>query len=71
MDDLAEHGCDVMTIGQYLQPTPQHLPVIDFIPPEEFDRWRRLALEIGFKKVASGPFVRSSYHAGELFTANE
>jgi lipoic acid synthetase len=64
-------GCRMLTIGQYLQPTPQHLPVIDFIPPEAFERWRQLALEIGFEKVTSGPFVRSSYHAGEMFTGRE
>jgi len=61
-------GCRMLTIGQYLQPTPQHLPVVDFIPPEEFDDWRQFALTLGFEKVASGPFVRSSYHAGEMFT---
>jgi lipoic acid synthetase len=66
--DVYRTGCRMLTIGQYLQPTPQHLPVVDFIPPEAFDRWRRLAVETGFEKVASGPFVRSSYHAGEMFT---
>jgi lipoic acid synthetase len=60
----------MLTIGQYLQPTPQHLPVIDFIPPEEFEDWRQFALTLGFEKVASGPFVRSSYHAGEMFTGS-
>ena len=45
-----------------------HLPVVEFIPPEEFERWREFALATGFEKVASGPFVRSSYHAGEMFT---
>ena len=71
LKDLRRAHCRLLTIGQYLQPTARHLPVVEFIPPEEFERWRRLALEIGFEKVASGPFVRSSYHAGELFTANE
>jgi lipoyl synthase len=66
--DVYHTGCRMLTIGQYLQPTARHLPVVEFIPPEEFERWRRLALEIGFEKVASGPFVRSSYHAGEMFT---
>lgn len=69
--DIHGTGCRMLTIGQYLQPTPQHLPVVDFIPPEEFKRWRRLAIKAGFEKVASGPFVRSSYHAGEMFTGNE
>jgi len=69
--DVFGTGCRMLTIGQYLQPTPQHLPVVDFIPPEEFERWRRFALEVGFGKVASGPFVRSSYHAGEMFTGSE
>ena len=65
--DVYRTGCRMLTIGQYLQPTPQHLPVADFIPPEEFERWRKLALKVGFEKVASGPFVRSSYHAGSMF----
>ena len=66
--DIYGTGCRMLTIGQYLQPTARHLPVAEFISPEEFDRWRKLALEMGFEKVASGPFVRSSYHAGEMFT---
>lgn len=66
--DIHETGCRMLTIGQYLQPTANHLPVVDFVPPETFDHWRRVALEIGFEKVASGPFVRSSYHAGEMFS---
>ncbi len=65
--DVYATGCRMLTIGQYLQPTARHLPVVDFIPPEEFERWRRLAVKVGFEKVASGPFVRSSYHAGEMF----
>jgi lipoic acid synthetase len=65
--DIYRSGCRLMTVGQYLQPTPKHLPVAEFIPPEAFDRWRRLAMDMGFEKVASGPFVRSSYHAGEMF----
>jgi lipoic acid synthetase len=69
--DVYRTGCRMLTIGQYLQPTPQHLPVVDFIPPEAFDRWRQFAVNIGFEKVASGPFVRSSYHAGEMFTGSE
>ena len=69
--DIYGTGCRMLTIGQYLQPTPQHLPVVDFIPPEEFERWRGFALDVGFEKMASGPFVRSSYHAGEMFAGNE
>lgn len=69
--DVYRTGCRMLTIGQYLQPTPRHLPVVDFIPPEEFERWRQFALKTGFNKVASGPFVRSSYHAGEMFTGSE
>jgi lipoic acid synthetase len=66
--DIHNTGCRLLTIGQYLQPTPRHLPVVEFIAPEAFERWRRFALDIGFEKVAAGPFVRSSYHAGEMFT---
>ena len=69
--DIYGTGCRMLTIGQYLQPTPQHLPVVDFIPPEEFEGWRCFALNVGFEKVASGPFVRSSYHAGEMFTESQ
>ncbi len=71
IEDVYRSGCRMLTIGQYLQPTPQHLPVIDFIPPEEFERWRRLAVEMGFEKVAAGPFVRSSYHAEALLSESE
>jgi lipoic acid synthetase len=67
LQDLVSVGCRILTLGQYLQPSKNHLPVERFIPPEEFDAWRRKALEIGFAEAASGPFVRSSYHAQELF----
>ncbi|HPA13793.1 MAG TPA: lipoyl synthase [Desulfobacterales bacterium] len=67
--DLRNAGCNLLTLGQYLQPTSRHLPVERFIPPEEFDRWRRTALEMGFTEAASGPLVRSSYHAKELYLA--
>ena len=53
--------------SQYLQPSKEHQPVTRFVPPEEFARWREVALEIGFLEVASGPFVRSSYHAQESY----
>ena len=64
--DLRRVGCDMLTLGQYLQPSPEHLPVERYIPPEEFDEIGELARRLGFSMVASGPFVRSSYHAGEM-----
>ena len=64
--DLRRVGCDMLTLGQYLQPSPEHLPVERFLPPEEFDEIGELAKKLGFNMVASGPFVRSSYHAGEM-----
>lgn len=67
LKDLREVGCDVVTFGQYLQPTPKHLKVIEFITPEKFQRWQKTAEEMGFLYVASGPLVRSSYRAGEFF----
>ena len=66
MADLRSIGCDLLTLGQYLQPTPEHLPVIRYLPPDEFDELGRLARRLGFADVASGPFVRSSYHADEM-----
>ena len=69
--DIYRTGCRMLTIGQYLQPTAGHLPVVDYIPPEQFDRWRQFALQTGLEKVASGPFVRSSYHAGAMFVGSE
>ena len=64
--DLRSIGCDLLTLGQYLQPSPRHLPVKRYIPPAEFDELGRQARELGFADVASGPFVRSSYHADEM-----
>jgi len=64
--DLRAVGCEMITIGQYLQPTPAHLPVERYVPPEEFDAIGNLVRSMGFEMVASGPFVRSSYHAGEM-----
>ncbi len=61
--DLRDARCDLLTVGQYLQPSADHLPVLRYVPPAEFDSIRRLALRLGFTQVASGPFVRSSYHA--------
>jgi lipoic acid synthetase len=63
MNDLVNSGVQILTLGQYLQPTPKHLPVKDFIRPEQFAKLKEIALEIGFKYVESGPLVRSSYHA--------
>jgi lipoic acid synthetase len=67
--DLLQVGCSMLTIGQYLQPSRSHLPVHRYIPPDEFAALREQALRMGFVRVASGPFVRSSYHAEELFDA--
>jgi len=69
LQDLLDAGCTMLTLGQYLQPTKEHLPVERFIHPEEFDRWKEMATRMGFSEVASGPFVRSSYHANELYQA--
>jgi lipoic acid synthetase len=65
--DMLQAGCRILTLGQYLQPSKNHLAVERFIPPQEFEDWRKKALKMGFAEVASGPFVRSSYHAKELF----
>jgi lipoic acid synthetase len=63
MRDLIAHGCSMLTLGQYLQPTKSHLPVKNYITPEQFDEYGAFALQLGFKQVASAPMVRSSYHA--------
>jgi lipoic acid synthetase len=63
MDDLLEAGCRVLTIGQYLAPTPNHLPVIEYFPPEYFDQLKEVGTAKGFRFVESSPLVRSSYHA--------
>jgi len=65
MDDILSTGCQRLTLGQYLQPTAEHLPVKAYITPEMFTEYKRIALEKGFKHVVSGPLVRSSYHAAE------
>ena len=65
--DLRSVGVSILTIGQYLQPTPKHLPLIEFISPEKFNWFREIAERMGFVYVASGPLVRSSYRAGEFF----
>jgi lipoyl synthase len=66
MDDLREVGCQVLTMGQYLRPTPQHLPVVEYITPEQFELYGEIARKKGFEHVASGPLVRSSYHASDF-----
>ncbi|OFY20225.1 MAG: lipoyl synthase [Bacteroidetes bacterium GWF2_33_38] len=63
MDDLLKVKCDIMTIGQYLQPTKEHLPVERYVTPEQFDQYKKVGLEKGFKFFESAPLVRSSYHA--------
>jgi len=68
--DLRERECDFLTIGQYLQPRPDRLPVIRYIPPEEFEEYKKIGEEMGFRAVASGPFVRSSFHASQMFETN-
>src|SRR5207253_7075114 len=67
MRDLRGAGVDVLTLGQYLRPTPKHHEVVRFVEPTEFDQLRDEGLTMGFKYVASGPLVRSSYHAAEVF----
>jgi lipoic acid synthetase len=69
--DLRAVDSRMVTIGQYLQPYPNHLPVDRYVPPEEFDQWRDEALQMGFQEVASGPLVRSSYQARELYQATQ
>ena len=63
MQDLINAGCDILTLGQYLQPTPKHLPVAEFVKPEQFAKFKEIGLSLGLKYVESGPLVRSSYHA--------
>jgi len=65
-DDLRAHDVTVLTLGQYLRPSPKHLPVIEYIPPEMFAEYKEIALAKGFRHVASGPLVRSSYHAADF-----
>ncbi len=65
--DLREVGCDILTIGQYLAPSDAHLPVERFVTPQQFEIWEKLAKQMGFKAAACAPFVRSSYHAKEVF----
>lgn len=66
MDDLREAGVQVLTMGQYLRPSPQHLPVVEYVHPDLFTQYREIAERKGFEHVASGPLVRSSYHAADF-----
>jgi lipoic acid synthetase len=69
MIDLFNYQCDIITLGQYLQPTRSHLDVEKYYSPDEFKLLEKKARQIGFKKIAAGPFVRSSYNAQELFSS--
>jgi lipoyl synthase len=71
MKDLKSKGVSIITMGQYLQPSSRHLPVVQYITPERFDWFAKVAKQIGFSYVASGPMVRSSYKAGEFFLQNQ
>jgi len=70
MDDLLNSGCSILTLGQYLQPTKKHLPIVRYIPPEEFEQLKNIAINKGFNFVESGPLVRSSYHAEKQIQQN-
>lgn len=69
LQDLADAGCQLLTLGQYLRPTLAHLPVERYVPPADFDRWSVTAAALGFRHVASSPFTRSSHHAAEALAA--
>jgi lipoic acid synthetase len=68
--DLRAVGVDIVSMGQYLQPTSRHLPVKEYISPEKFDSYKKRIEKLGFAYTVAGPFVRSSYKAGELFIKN-
>ena len=70
MDDMRAQKVDILTLGQYLQPTKNHLPVVRYVTPDEFKKWRSIGLDKGFYEVASGPLVRSSYRADLVFKKN-
>lgn len=65
MQDLRDHGCEMLTLGQYLRPSSRHLPVERYVPPEEFDEYRKVGMTMGFSHIEAGPLVRSSYHAAQ------
>ena len=68
MDDLLRTGCEILTIGQYLKPSPEHMDVVEYVSPERFEKYRESALEKGFRMVESAPLVRSSFHAEKHIT---
>ncbi len=70
MQDLAAQGTDILTVGQYLQPTREHLPIVRYVHPDEFAEYKKLGEQMGFAHVESGPLVRSSYHAFEQEAAS-
>jgi lipoic acid synthetase len=70
MHDLAAHRVDILTLGQYLRPSPKHLPIVRYVAPEEFAEYRRIGRELGFTHVEAGPLVRSSYHADNAHEAS-
>ena len=65
MDDVLDTGCDILTIGQYLRPTPNHIEVAEYVHPDKFKKYKETGMQKGFRYVASAPFVRSSYNAAE------
>jgi lipoic acid synthetase len=65
MHDLRTHRVDILTLGQYLRPSPRHLPIVRYVPPAEFDDLRRAGYAMGFRHVEAGPLVRSSFHASD------
>ena len=67
MEELRKVNCDLLTIGQYLQPSEQHHAIVRFVPPEEFTDYERIGIEMGFSAVASTPLVRSSFDAAQLY----
>jgi lipoic acid synthetase len=71
MQDLRQVNCAMLTLGQYLQPSRDHLPVDRYVEPAEFEQLRRAGLELGFDHVEAGPLVRSSYHAAEQFEGDQ
>jgi lipoic acid synthetase len=70
LEDLRAAGVDLVTLGQYLRPTPNHLPVERWVHPDDFARYRAWGLDLGFHEVAAGPLVRSSYRADRIFEGN-
>jgi lipoate synthase len=69
MRDLRAHNVDILTLGQYLRPSPKHLPIIRYVPVDDFNELKRAGFEMGFEHVEAGPLVRSSYHADEAVSA--